>query len=48
MYEKFYGLREKPFALTPDPEFLYFGRHHKRALRRIAQVVHRTPGFFPG
>jgi general secretion pathway protein A len=32
MYEKFYGLREKPFALTPDPEFLYLGRHHSRAL----------------
>jgi general secretion pathway protein A len=35
MYEKFYGLREKPFALTPDPEFLYFGRHHKRALVQL-------------
>ena len=35
MYEKFYGFREKPFALTPDPEFLYFGRHHKRALLQL-------------
>ena len=32
MYEKFYGFSEKPFALRPDPRFLYFGRHHKRAL----------------
>jgi len=23
MYESFYGLQEKPFALTPDPQFLY-------------------------
>jgi len=35
MYEKFYGLREKPFALTPDPEFLYLGRHHSRALLQL-------------
>ncbi len=35
MYEQFYGFREKPFALTPDPAFLYFGRHHKRALLQL-------------
>ena len=35
MYEKFYELREKPFALTPDPEFLYFGLHHRRALLQL-------------
>ena len=35
MYEKFYGLREKPFALTPDPHFLYMGQHHKRALLQL-------------
>jgi len=35
MYEKFYGLREKPFALTPDPAFLYLGRHHERALLHL-------------
>lgn len=35
MYEQFYGLREKPFALTPDPEFLYLGRHHRRALLQL-------------
>ena len=35
MYERFYGLREKPFALTPDPDFLYLGRHHSRALLQL-------------
>jgi general secretion pathway protein A len=35
MYEKVYGFSEKPFALTPDPEFLYFGRHYKRALLQL-------------
>lgn len=28
MYESYYGLREKPFALVPDPVFLYPSRHH--------------------
>ncbi len=32
MYEAFFGLRAKPFALSPDPEFLFLGRHHRRAL----------------
>ena len=32
MYEKFYGLSEKPFALRPDARFLYMARHHTRAL----------------
>ena len=32
MYEKFYGLREKPFALRPDARFMYLAQHHMRAL----------------
>jgi putative secretion ATPase (PEP-CTERM system associated) len=32
MYERFYGLKEKPFALRPDARFLYLARHHMRAL----------------
>jgi len=24
MYEQFYGLKELPFALTPDPRYIYF------------------------
>jgi type II secretory pathway predicted ATPase ExeA len=31
MYETFYGLREKPFSLLPDPSFLYLGRPHSMA-----------------
>lgn len=23
MYESFYGLKEKPFSIQPDPEFLF-------------------------
>ena len=32
MYEKFYGLRGKPFSLLPDPEFLYPSKMHRMAL----------------
>ena len=26
MYEAFYGLREKPFSILPDPDYLYLGK----------------------
>jgi type II secretory pathway predicted ATPase ExeA len=32
MYEQFYGLKAKPFALTPDPNFLFPSRQHAMAL----------------
>jgi putative secretion ATPase (PEP-CTERM system associated) len=32
MYEKFYGLKGKPFSLLPDPEFLYPSKKHRMAL----------------
>lgn len=32
MYESFYNLRESPFSLLPDPEFLYLGSKHSAAL----------------
>jgi len=32
MYENFYGLREKPFSLLPDPSFLYPSEKHRMAL----------------
>jgi type II secretory pathway predicted ATPase ExeA len=35
VYESFYGLKEKPFALTPDPQFLFLARPHRRALTQL-------------
>ena len=32
MYKHFYGLREKPFSLLPDPEFLYPSNKHRMAM----------------
>ncbi len=31
MYESFYGLKEKPFNLTPDPDYLYMSPGHENA-----------------
>ncbi len=35
MYEDFYGFKEKPFALTPDPEYLYMSQQHESALTML-------------
>lgn len=35
MYERFYGLRELPFELTPDPRYLYLTPRHREALSNL-------------
>ena len=45
MYTRFYGLKEKPFNLTPDPRFLYFSESHKEALARLKYGIHGKKGF---
>ena len=42
MYERFYRLRERPFALTPDPDYLYPSRVHQEALE-LPALRHREP-----
>jgi general secretion pathway protein A len=45
MYEHFYGLREKPFALTPDPAYLYLAKRHRHALTLLEYVLVEAAGF---
>ena len=45
MYELFYGLREKPFSLIPDPDFLYLSRLHKAALNMLEYGLRGEAGF---
>jgi general secretion pathway protein A len=45
MYEQFYGLREKPFALTPDPAYLYLAKRHRHALTLLEYVLSEASGF---
>jgi general secretion pathway protein A len=35
MYETFYGLRERPFDLTPNPRYLYLTGGHREALSNL-------------
>jgi general secretion pathway protein A len=45
MYEKFYGLDEKPFNVTPDPRFLYLGERHQEALAHLIYGIYERKGF---
>ena len=45
MYEKFYALRERPFALSPDPEYLYPSRVHREALDYLRYGLESHAGF---
>jgi general secretion pathway protein A len=35
MYESFYGFREKPFSILPDPAFLFLSQKHRMALSML-------------
>lgn len=45
MYESFYGLREKPFSIQPDPEFLYMGKRHSLAYTMLQYAIVNRAGF---
>jgi general secretion pathway protein A len=45
MYETFYKLREKPFAILPDPAYLYFGDRHTLAYTVLEYGVVHGAGF---
>jgi len=45
MYTAFYGLREKPFSLTPDPHFLFLAEPHREALAHVLYGVEQGEGF---
>jgi general secretion pathway protein A len=45
VYEKFYGLKETAFSLTPDPSFLFLNKRSKEALDLILYGIERREGF---
>ncbi|MFQ5881978.1 MAG: AAA family ATPase [Candidatus Methylomirabilales bacterium] len=45
MYERFFGLKEKPFSLTPDPRFLFLSPNHRGALDHLLYGIGRREGF---
>jgi general secretion pathway protein A len=45
MYLRFFGLNEKPFAITPDPRYLYLSERHAEALAHLLYGVNEAGGF---
>ncbi|MFO7740453.1 MAG: AAA family ATPase [Desulfatiglandaceae bacterium] len=45
MYEKFYGLKESPFQIVPNPAYLYKSVTHKRALTHLDYGLTQNLGF---
>ena len=45
MYQEFYGLREKPFVLTPDPQFLFLSESHRTAIESLLYGIQQKEGF---
>jgi general secretion pathway protein A len=45
MYTSFFGLSEKPFAITPDPRYLYLSERHAEALAHLLYGITESGGF---
>ncbi len=45
MYEQFYGLKQKPFEITPDPRFLYMSEQHREAYAHLTYALNESKGF---
>ena len=45
MYTSFFGLNEKPFAITPDPRYLFMSERHGEALAHLVYGVTESGGF---
>ena len=45
MYEEFFGLKEPPFRLPPDPEYLFLSHEHRLALVHLQYGLQQHAGF---
>jgi len=45
MYEEYFGLRETPFNVTPDPRFIFFSRKHLDAFSCLLYGIESRKGF---
>ena len=45
MYESFYGFKEKPFNLLPDPDYLYMSQGHENAYTHLEYAILENKGF---
>lgn len=45
MYQDYFGFREPPFTLTPNPEFLFLSRCHQEAYAHLLYALESKAGF---
>jgi len=45
MYKKFFGFKEKPFEIAPDPAFVYLSEVHQEALAHLQYAIQEGKGF---
>lgn len=45
MYTSYFGIKESPFSITPDPRFLYMSQQHQEALGYLLYGVSESGGF---
>ena len=45
MYEAYYGLKEKPFSIQPDPDFLFMSKRHRLAYTLLEYGIQNRVGF---
>src|SRR5882672_3485534 len=45
VFLNFYGLKEQPFGVTPDPRFLYMSPSHREALASLYCAIENNRGF---
>ena len=45
MYESFFGLKEKPFNLLPDPDYLYMSSGHENIFTHLEYAIAENKGF---
>jgi general secretion pathway protein A len=45
MYNSFYGFKERPFQLVPNPAYLYLSRSHEEAMAHLVYSISQGDGF---
>src|SRR3954471_6083285 len=45
MYAQFFGLKQEPFSIAPDPRYLFMSRRHREALAHLLYGLEGGGGF---
>ncbi|MBI4843191.1 MAG: AAA family ATPase [Nitrospirae bacterium] len=45
MYKEYFGFREQPFSIAPDPRYLYMSEQHREALAHLVYGFNSFGGF---